>query len=240
MRWLTQSTESKGGIELKLLNDQKESIYICLEGLKGAGKTTIFNYVVSRLKEINVEFSTVSPTNPTGDSYFIERLFKKFQFLKSRRFPRIFLYAHRSNHAAVKANWNKSLILGERSIATSYASKWRKSSILSWINFSIINILENKIKTPDYVIYVDVPHEILRKRIETRDKERDIDDCELRLIEMEKAYFQMMNHCRIKRMSNVKWIKVSGIGELETIGEKMLELILQLSGNSKINVKKIN
>lgn len=222
--------KSKGG-EQKLSKDKAKSVYICLEGLKGSGKTTLFNYLVSRLNEKNVEFSTVCPTKPSGDQYFFEKTFRKFPFLKNRRFPRIFLYAHRSNHAAENANWNKPLILGERSIATSYATKWTSSTFRTWLNFNIINIMENKIKTPDYVIYIDVPHDILKERIETRDKERDIDDTGSRIKQMEEAYFQMINSSKVKRMSSVKWIQVSGVGEPETIGENVLELITQLSNN---------
>jgi thymidylate kinase len=127
------------------------------------------------------------------------------------------------------------LILGERSIATSYATKWSHSPFRNWLNFGIINLLENKIKTPDYVIYIDVPHDILKKRIETRDKERDMDDSVSRLMDTEKAYLQIMNTSKIKRMSNVKWIQVSGVGDSETIGENILELITQLSDIKKHN-----
>lgn len=224
--------KSKGG-EPKLHNDNKKSVYICLEGLKGAGKTTLFNYLVSRLNENEIDFSTVSPTRSSGDEHFIERLFKRFRFLKDKRLPRIFLYAHRSNYAAVNANWNKPLILGERSIATSYATKWSKSHIRNWMNFSIIDLLENKIKSPDYVIYIDVPHDILRERIEMRDKERDMDDSVPRLLAMEQAYLQMMNNCKIKRMSNVKWLQIPGVGEPEVIAENVVKLLTQLSNIDK-------
>lgn len=218
----------KGG-KLKLHNKTFESAYICLEGLKGAGKTTLFNLLVSRLKETDIDFSTVSPTRSSGNDYFVERLFLKFPSLKNRRFARIFLYAHRSNYASENADWNRRLILGERSLTTSYATKWSESSFLTWLNIGIINLLENKIKTPDYVIYIDVPHDILRDRIKKRDKERDMDDTDTRLKQMEKAYFQMMDNCKIKRISNVKWVKISGIGDPETIADKVYELVNQLA-----------
>ena len=229
---LVQSIKSKGG-EQKLRDENVKGVYICLEGLKGAGKTTIFNNLVTKLREKEVDFSTVSPTRSSGNVHLIERLMKKFPSLKSKRLPRIFLYAHRSNYAAAHANWNKPLILGERSIATSFATKWSHSSIRTQFNFGIINLLENKIRTPDYVIYIDVPHDILRERIDSRDKERDMDDSVSRLKEMEEAYLQMMNHCQIKRMSNVKWIQVSGVGSPESICGNILELITQLSNLEK-------
>lgn len=217
-----------------MLNKNLDSVYICLEGLKGAGKTTLFNYLVKRLKEENVDFSTVSPTRSTGEKHLLERLFLKYPSLKDRRFPRIFLYAHRSNFAAKNANWSKPLILGERSITTSYATKWSNSKLRTWFNLSVINLLENKIKAPDHVIYIDVPYEVLRNRIEKRDKARDIDDTDSRLKEMETAYFEMMDNCKIKRISNVKWHRVSGEGAVEQIGETILGLLIELSAKGKI------
>ncbi|MEW9053428.1 MAG: hypothetical protein AB2392_19870 [Neobacillus sp.] len=215
------------------MHNNKNGVYICLEGIKGAGKTTVFNNLVSKLRENNVEFSTVSPTRSSGEVHFIERLFKKYPSLKSKRLPRIFLYGHRSNYAAINANWNMPLILGERSIATSYATKWSHSSIRNWLNFGIINVMENKIRTPDYVIYIDVPHDILKDRIESRDKERDMDDSVTRLKEMEEAYMEMMINCKIKRMSNVKWIRVSGVESPDAVCDNILELITQLSNSEK-------
>lgn len=217
-----------------MLNKDLDSVYICLEGLKGAGKTTLFNYLVSRLEEENVDFSTVSPTRSTGESSLIERLFIKYPSLKERRFPRIFLYAHRSNFAAKNADWSKPLILGERSLTTSYATKWSSSPLRKWFNLSVINLLENKIKAPDHVIYLDVPYEVLRNRIEKRDKARDIDDTDSRLKEMETAYFEMMDNCHINRILNVKWHRISGEGDVVEIGEKILGLMIKLSAKENI------
>ena len=205
----------------------KQGLYICLEGLKGAGKTTLFEYVIERLEKEGVDFSRVSPTRSSGTTNLLERMVKKYPRLKDNRLMRVFLYAQRSNHASRTAEWNKELIIGERSLITSYATKWKKSSILRWLNLSIIDALENQIHSPDYVIYIDVPHDVLRTRIETRDKERDIDDTAERLKDNELAYRHMMNGKSRSRIGEVQWLTVSGVGDKKDVAESVYALIMQ-------------
>ncbi|MCP8970942.1 dTMP kinase [Ectobacillus ponti] len=202
-----------------------KSTYICLEGLKGAGKTTIFKYLLEKFEEHGIEFSTVSPTKPAYSGHFIEKVFQYFPTLKNNRIARVFLYAHRSNFAARSAAWDKKLVLGDRSVVTSYATKWSASSWRTWFHIWVINHLENKIKAPDYIIYIDVPQEVRRERIDQRDKERDMDESEDRARQMEEAYFHMMNGSGISRIQHVQWLKVSGEGKREQVCEEVFQLI---------------
>lgn len=206
---------------------EKRGLYICLEGLKGAGKTTLFEYLVERLEREGVDFAKVSPTRASGTTNLLERMVKSYPALKDNRLMRVFLYAQRSNHASRTADWDRELIIGERSLITSYATKWSKSPLLRWLNLSIIDVLENQIHPPDYVIYIDVPHDVLRTRIDTRDKERDIDDTAERLRDNEVAYRRMMNGGSRSRIDKVRWLTVSGIGEREHVAESVYALIMQ-------------
>ena len=205
-----------------------DGVYICLEGLKGAGKTTVFNLLVKKLEQNNVDFTTVAPTKMSESSNFFERKLMENPRLKENRFFRIFLYAQRSNYAAKQAQWDKQLILGERSLMTSYATKWERSKLKTWWNLKVINLLENKIKAPDYVIYIEVPHEVLRLRIETRDKERDFDDTPIRLLQMEEAYLRLRKKNKIARIENTKWQTVSGDQPLEMVVEDVHEAVIKI------------
>lgn len=216
----------KSGIGSVILLKIKASTYICLEGLKGSGKTTLFNYLIEKLEENQVEFSTVSPTRAAPPDFFFERLIRQHPSLRDNRLVRIFLYAARSNHAAEIADWSKPLVLGERSLITSYATKWSSNKWLRRFHLQIINLFENKIKSPDIVVYIDVPHSILRTRIDTRDKERDIDDTAIRLREMELAYKAMMSEASPHRIRKTNWILLPGDKELATLGDELYELIV--------------
>ena len=205
-----------------------DGVYICLEGLKGAGKTTVFNLLVKKLEQNNVDFTTVAPTKMSKASNFFERQLMENPHLKENRFFRIFLYAQRSNYAAQQAQWDKQLILGERSLMTSYATKWERSKLKTWWNLKVINLLENKIKAPDYVIYIEVPHEVLRLRIETRDKERDLDDTPIRLLQMEEAYLRLRKKNKIARIENTKWQTVLGDQPLEIVVDDVYEAVIKI------------
>ena len=206
----------------------KEGIYICLEGLKGAGKTTVFEQVVEKIAQTNIEFTTVAPTKAASEDDWIEKLIKKYPLLKEKRLPRVFLYAHRSNYAADHAQWHKPLILGERSLITSYATKRTYKRWKTRWNFKVIDTLEHKIRVPDYVIYIDVSHRVLRERIESRNKARDMDDTPLRLLQMEEAYYEMMHHQPIERIKDVKWLRISGEDPLDVVVENVYDTILRI------------
>lgn len=216
----------KSRIGSVILLKTKTSTYICLEGLKGSGKTTLFNYLIEKLEENQVDFSTVSPTRAAPPDFFFERLIRQRPSLRDNRLVRIFLYAARSNHAAKIADWSKPLVLGERSLITSYATKWSSNRWSRRFHLQIINLFENKIKSPDIVVYIDVPHSVLRKRIDTRNKERDIDDTATRLREMELAYKSMMANYHLDRIKNTEWIILEGDKELATLGDELYELIV--------------
>lgn len=204
-----------------------EGVYICLEGLKGAGKTTVFDLLLKKMEQNNIDFTTVAPTKMSEKSNFFERKLIKNPQLKESRFFRIFLYAQRSNYAAKNAQWNKQLILGERSLMTSYATKWEESKFKTWWNISVINLFERKIRAPDFVIYIDVPHDVLNLRIENRKKERDIDDTPVRLVQMEEAY-KKLSEKKIPRISKTEWQIVSGNQPLEAVVESVYEAVMKI------------
>lgn len=203
-------------------------LYICLEGLKGAGKTTVFNLLVEKLETENADFTTVAPTKKSDNNNYFEKKLSENASLRNNRLFRIFLYAQRSNYAADNAQWDKELVLGERSIMTSYATKWTSSKLKCWWNILVIDLLENKIKAPDYVIYIDVPHSVLRTRIETRDKERDLDDTPERLLQMEAAYLYLQQKKLNPRIANTKWIAISGDQPLENVLNDVYETVKSL------------
>lgn len=204
-----------------------EGVYICLEGLKGAGKTTVFDLLLKKMEQNNIDFTTVAPTKMSEKSNFFERKLIKNPQLKESRFFRIFLYAQRSNYAAKNAQWNKQLILGERSLMTSYATKWEESKFKTWWNISVINLFERNIRAPDFVIYIDVPHDVLNSRIENRNKERDIDDTPVRLLQMEEAY-KKLSEKKIPRISKTEWQIVSGNQPLEAVVESVYEAVIKI------------
>ena len=146
----------------------KRPLYICLEGLDGSGKTTLFKKIVKKLKEEGFTLCEVSPTQKCGENDLWEKIYDKFKFLKDIIFFRNFLYAHRSNMVTKNIDWNVDLLIGDRSIITSFMCRWSKSDLKNKKVIARVNFLESKIPTPDYAIYLDVTPENLQKRLNYR------------------------------------------------------------------------
>lgn len=210
--------------------------YICFEGLDGSGKTTLFKRIVPLLESQGYQVYEVCPTRSTcncitkADCHClsIERLFNRYSGLHKYRFLRMFLYAYRSNYAAYHIDWNKDLILGDRSLITSYVCRWSRVELYNRILVLWVNLLEHKIPPPDYVIYLDVSQKELCERLICRGNS-DIDETEERANAMRYAYdmFRQGNRV-IKRLKNVKWFVINGEQSEEEVCNDALNLILWL------------
>jgi len=211
-----------------MLKNEKPA-YICFEGLDGSGKSTVFNKVLKTLLGKNVKVSTLSPTHKGDSQDFFEKIFAENKFLNQSRFFRQFLYAHRSNLAVESVNLDADLILGDRSIITSYVCRWSDSNLKNSFLVAKVNFLESKIFAPDHVFYLDVPHEVLQKRLDLRG-ERDIDETAKRSLEMRRAYeFIYKNPVAIKRLENTKWHIVDGnrpeVEVFQSVWEELTRII---------------
>ena len=122
----------------------------------------------------------------------------------------MFLYAYRSNQASSYIDWNADVILGDRSLVTSYICRWTRNKMLNSVLVYVVNLLEYKIPSPDFIIYLDVPFMELEKRLRIRGNQ-DIDEKDARAKAMKFAYDTLLNNpLTIKRISNAKWIVING------------------------------
>lgn len=206
----------------------KRPLYICLEGLDGSGKTTLFKKIVKKLKEEGFTLCEVSPTQKCGENDLWEKIYDKFKFLKDIIFFRNFLYAHRSNMVTKNIDWNVDLLIGDRSIITSFMCRWSKSDLKNKKVIARVNFLESKIPTPDYAIYLDVTPENLQKRLNYRGN-KDIDESEKRSSEMRYAYDFLRNNPKaVSRIEKVKWLIIDGNPSEEEVFKNAWKEIITL------------
>ena len=158
------------------MRKNNRGLYVCIEGLDGSGKTTLVETLKKMFIDKNVEVDTISPTKLSDKNHLTEKIFYKSKFLNNNRFLRSILYAHRSNYAAKKVDWGKTLIIGDRSIVISYVIRWGKSMFKKFICKNMVNTMEHRIFAPDHVIFLDAPFDVLKTRIDNRKKVRDIDE----------------------------------------------------------------
>jgi len=140
----------------------------------------------------------------------------------------MFLYAYRSNYAASHIDWNVDLLLGDRSIVTSYICRWTRFPLFNSFLVFIVNCLEHKLPAPDYILYLDVPHYILRERLSYR-KALDVDETDKRSKAMRYAYDMLQTQEGIiKRIASSQWYRINGNQPEEAVCHDALNRILSL------------
>lgn len=161
-------------------------MYIALEGTKGTGKSTLFQQLESALKCDGVEFQTFSPTKPMPIDIWWEQAYA--QHADNDAYVDA-LYTARANHHAQLADFNAPLILGDRSILTSFVTRWPNdpSKIESYIKQ--VRSMEYAVPIPDLVIYLDLPVDVTLNRLAQRQRNYGLFDEQIeRLIDTKLAY----------------------------------------------------
>ena len=204
-------------------------MYLCIEGLDGSGKTTLFSRLKIQFESIGVNVVEACPTRPVKANSFIERAFEKYSTLKKSSFFRAIVYGVRSRQTVKIVNWESDLILGDRSIITSYVTRWRKWMGSEFLTKAFVQLMEPTIPAPDLVLYLDLSPELLHKRIENRCQVRDIDENRKRSMQMRNAYKEIMDASTIKRLKKTKWIclTINESDSPETVYEKSWQIIKQ-------------
>lgn len=210
-----------------------KTLYICLEGLDGSGKTTLYKSILPILKQKGYKVQGICPTQKMCPNNKIEKLFERYQYLYKSKFARMFLFAIRSNYAASNIDWSVDLLLGDRSIITSYICRWTRYDLYNRLLVFVTDMLNYKIPSPNYVIYLDVPPEVLQKRLSYR-KKLDIDETDERSMDMRNAY-EVLRKKRaiIKRIENTQWFVVDGNQSIDIVQKEVLQHVLFLLSERK-------
>lgn len=161
-------------------------MYIALEGTKGTGKSTLFQQLEFALKCDGVEFQTFSPTKPMPVDIWWEQAYA--QHVDNDAYIDA-LYTARANHHAQLADFNAPLVLGDRSILTSFVTRWPSDSSKIKSYIQQVRSMEYAVPIPDLVIYLDLPIDITLDRLAHRQRNYGLFDEQIsRLIDTKLAY----------------------------------------------------
>jgi thymidylate kinase len=202
------------------------SLYIAFEGIKGSGKTTVYTSVLRMLMARGFNPESLRPTSPGKNSFF-DFLFQKCgalcpDFICER------LYAARSNRAAAMLCKKTGLILGERSIITSFVTRWCYANPPAKIQK--IRLLEHRISIPDHVIFLNSSLQVARQRIATRPRRRygTYDQSPERLAEANKLYMNFATQPGAICGKQIKWHFVNANQPLEEVIAEAFSICVRL------------
>lgn len=218
----------------------RRGTYVVIEGIDGSGKTTLFEGLLSRIKsEGQFSCSTICPTRVQRPNSLVERLFRQIAFVNRSRFLRAFVFALRSREAVKSTNWDASLILGDRSLITSYTTRWRMFFSMPRICVWFADMLEPTIPSPDFVLFLSIDPLTAQQRIRDRNQYTSVDETLQRSRELALAYKEVCSY-PIPRIQRTKWIWIDGDLDtsnlLDTAWPKLQEIMK--SGNDEVGIEK--
>lgn len=168
-------------------------MYIAFEGLKGTGKSTLLENLQLWLWTNGMDFAPLSPTSAMPEHLWWEQTANEPQYQNDDEFLQS-LYAARSNYHASQCDLHHSLILGDRSILTSLATRWHLATDKA-AYCQQVRALEHLIPWPDHVILLDCSDDLLLQRYAKRQRDYGLqDETPQRLQQIRHAYQDLQTH----------------------------------------------
>jgi thymidylate kinase len=217
-------------------------MYLCLEGIKGTGKTTAYEEIKRKLNNLNIDYSVICPTRPLNRLDILESLTKFLPVLTESNFWRDRIYSHRSNSWALKAlKEKKNIIVGDRSKLTSYVVKRMRGN--TWEQaLASVDKAERHIPLPDIVFHLTVDPREAYNRIRNRGNKNGIkeDESLSALMASNHLYNELQNINSFPMLSKIEWINLDGRKAAEQIANEAINVILKYLNKKLDNGKLYN
>lgn len=204
------------------------TMYIALEGIKGSGKSTLFTRLQAAMRARGIDFASLCPTRPRTD-------FAPLDWLYSRTgncwpdWATEQIYARRArHHVAAALSRRAPLILGERSLFTSYVTRWDHAAPERGMRR--VRQLEHSSPVPDHVLYLALPVALACQRIAHRSARHygTHDQKNERLHEADALYRQLARCADKWGLGATKWHWLDATQDIEQLLEQAMEIICSL------------
>lgn len=203
-------------------------MYIAIEGIKGAGKSSVLAYLERHLASMGVRYQLLQPYAVQNAGSWLERAYRRtggyWPDWAVARF-----YALRSDSCVTAVPRRSGLLIGDRSIITSYVTRWNDADPIAGMN--AVDLLERRIALPDQVILLNSSVDLALRRIAQRpsrcygrkDEQRE------RLRSAANAYALLAAEPSRFGLDYVKWHVVDASRSTEQVAADVLRRIVVLA-----------
>jgi len=201
-------------------------MYIAIEGTKGTGKSTLLENLKRKLQQDGIDFQMFAPTKAMPKEIWWEKAYSDYCqddiFLDS-------LYTARANYHASQIDFDESLVLGDRSILTSYVTRWPHDDLKSLLPYlDQIRQKEFLVPLPDLVLYLDLPLEVTLTRLEQRKRHYGIYDEQVdRLLQAKNAYEFLLQNKNQLGFSHMQYQWVDASQKPQDLLENVYALVVE-------------
>ena len=197
---------------------KKKGVFICIEGLDASGKTTHAHRLVRNLRRKG--FDALYTTEPSRGE--IGRFIRTFILQRKRRVPSVveaLLFAvDRVDHVEKEIKpmlENRKIVVSDRYVYSTLAYQGAAGLDIKWIEE--INRLA---LSPDLAIYIDVPPEVVVKRIRRKKSAMERLETQRRVREV-----------YMKFVENGKLVPVDGNRRKDEVAKDILTVVLDFLKN---------
>jgi thymidylate kinase len=160
-------------------------MYIAIEGIKGSGKTTILDSLLNTMLVGNFDFSYYPITKKLQKLNKMEEVLVKNPMMKNNDDFLELLYYTRANINLKRIKGHSNFIIGDRSIITSYITRWDKWND-PYHTIKRVSHFTPTVPKPDIIIWISCNPALSYKYI----KERNKDDLGKKYEEFSNLIFQ--------------------------------------------------
>jgi thymidylate kinase len=206
-------------------------MYIAIEGIKGTGKSSVLAQIERMVEAKGIPYAMLRPYCLNGSRAVSDRLFR----LTGNFWPDALVarfYARRSDRHAARIPKRCGLLIGDRSILTSYVTRWDESDPAA--SMSAVDLMERRIPVPDHVVLLEAPVEVALQRVRQRRRRGHGcgDEKPDRLAAAARAYRTMASHPGTFGLGGVRWHVVDASRPLDQVIADVLDIVLSLATSS--------
>ena len=190
----------------------KESVFICLEGLDGSGKTTHSRLLVKRLRKIGLAARYTREPSDGEIGRLIRRTILKRDKRTQIAIEALLFAADRLDH--IEREIAPSLARGEIVVSDRYLYSSLAYQGVSGLDISWIEELNKFALKPDLALYIDVPPEVAIKRLS---KEKSV----MENLETQKKVREIY----LRMVKDGKMVYVNGDRPMKDVSRDILDVV---------------